>query len=215
MEITYLGHSCFQVRGRTTDLVTDPFPPGMGYSLNGASAQIVTVSHSHWGHSFSQGLGGHGRVVMGPGEYEIREVFLQGLPTFHDGDGGRERGRNTAFLVEMDGLRLAHLGDLGHPLTAEQVAALKGVDILFLPVGGHSTISPEEAARLVGQLRPRLVIPMHYATGVCPSSLCGVEPFLKAASITNGDGATPRPRLSISSSTLPPTPQVVVLYCAH
>lgn len=215
MDITYLGHACFQLRGRATDLLMDPFSPGMGYSLNGASAHIVTVSHRHPGHSYSEGVGGGGRVVAGPGEYEVREVFIRGLPTFHDGDGGRERGRNTAFLIEMDGLRLAHLGDLGHPLTAEQVAALKGVDVLFLPVGGHSTISPEEAAKLVGQLRPRLVVPMHYATGAGPTALCGVECFLKAAGVTNGEGAAaPRPRLTVSPATLPPTPQVVVLDCA-
>lgn len=222
MDITYLGHSCFQLRGRVTDLLTDPFPPGMGYSLNGASAHIITVSHPHRGHSYSEGVAGEGRVVAGPGEYEVLGVFIQGIPTFHDADGGRDRGRNTAFLLEMDGLRLAHLGDLGHLPGADLVTALKEVDVLFLPVGGHSTISPEEAAKVVGQLRPRVTIPMHYAarpplTGQSP--LCGVEDFLKAAGVrSSGEGddpATPRPRLSISSTTLPASPQIVVLDCAR
>lgn len=224
MEITYLGHSCFHLRGRATDLLTDPFPPGMGYSLNGASVHIITVSHPHRGHSYCEGVAGDGRVVTGPGEYEVRGVFIQGVPTFHDADGGRVRGRNTAFVLEMDGLRLAHLGDLGHMPGADLVEALKGVDVLFLPVGGHSTISPEEAAQVVGQLRPRVTVPMHYATSPPPagqSPLCGVEHFLKAAGASpppagEGDSpAAPRPRLSLSATTLPATPQVVLLDCSR
>jgi L-ascorbate metabolism protein UlaG (beta-lactamase superfamily) len=218
VDITYLGHSCFQLRGRDTDLLTDPFPPEMGYSLNGASAHIITVSHPHRGHSYSEGVAGEGRVVAGPGEYEVRGVFIQGIPTFHDAEGGRDRGRNTAFRLEMDGLRLAHLGDLGHLPGADLVAALKDVDVLFLPVGGHSTISPEEAVKVVGQLHPRVTIPMHYAAGASQSPLCGVEDFLKAAGARSDEGggpATPRPRLSISPTTLPASPQIVVLDCSR
>ena len=218
MDITYSGHSCFHLLGRTTDVITDPFPPETGLTLNGASANILTVSHAHQRHCYTEGVAGEGRVVAGPGEYEVRGAIIQGISSFHDSERGKSRGRNTVFILEMDSLRLAHLGDIGHMPDAKLMEALKGVDVLFLPVGGHSTITPEEAAQVVRQLRPRVAIPMHYATGTSRGPLCGVERFLKAVGAGTGEGdnsTVARPRLSVSLSTLPPAPQIVVLDCSR
>jgi L-ascorbate metabolism protein UlaG (beta-lactamase superfamily) len=216
LDITFSGHSCFHLRGRTTDLITDPFPLNTDSSINEASANVITVSHAHQGHCYTEGVAGEGRVVAGPGEYEVRGAIIRGISSFHDSERGKSRGRNTVFTLEIDGLRLAHLGDIGHMPSAKLMEALKGLDVLFVPVGGHSTITPEEAAQVVRQLRPRVAIPMHYASGTSPSPLCGVESFLEAsgagAAPGEGDNSTAaRPRLSVSPSTLPPAPQIVVL----
>ncbi|MEE8599136.1 MAG: MBL fold metallo-hydrolase, partial [Dehalococcoidales bacterium] len=140
MDISWLGHSCFRLRGSNAVVITDPYSPDLGYSLGEPDAGIVTVSHNHPGHSYTQGIGGEPRLVTGPGEYEIADVLIIGIGTFHDGEAGRKRGKNTAYLMEIDEISVCHLGDLGHVLTTEQVEELGNVDILLLPVGGVSTI---------------------------------------------------------------------------
>ena len=128
------------------------------------TARIVTVSHQHPGHSYVQGIGGEPKLVTGPGEYEISGVLIIGIATFHDGEGGKKRGKNTVYLMEVDEVSVCHLGDLGHVLTAEQVEEIDNVDVLLLPVGGVSTIDAPMAAEVVRQLEPKVVVPMHYKT---------------------------------------------------
>jgi L-ascorbate metabolism protein UlaG (beta-lactamase superfamily) len=164
MEISWLGHSCFRIRGSQVTVITDPYSPDMGYSLGKPKARIVTVSHQHPGHSYVQGVGGEPRLITGPGEYEIGGVLIIGLATFHDAENGSQRGKNTVYLMEIDEISLCHLGDLGHMLTAEQMEELDNVDILLVPVGGVSTIGAPVAAELARQLEPEVVIPMHYRT---------------------------------------------------
>lgn len=207
MEITYLGYSCFRLRSRETTLITDPFPPELGYSLGRPSAQIVTVSHAHPGHSYTKGVGDSPRIVSRPGEYEIAGVFIQGVASFHDGEQGKKRGKNTVFVIQVEGMKLGHLGDIGHLPTGELSAALKGVEVLFLPVGGSTTIDARQAAQLARQLQPRIVIPMHYRTPVYGDELAEVAAFLKEIGLQ----AEPRPKLSVTSSSLPPALQVILL----
>ena len=92
MDISWLGHSCFRIRGEQTTVITDPYSPGLGYSLGKPNARIVTVSHQHPGHSYVQGISGEPRLVTGPGEYEIGSVLIIGIATFHDGEKGSNRG---------------------------------------------------------------------------------------------------------------------------
>lgn len=163
MEITYLGHSSFKLKGRQTSLVTDPFDSSMvGLRYPKVEAEIVTVSHDHKDHNYTQGVFGIRKVVSGPGEYEIAGVSIVGIAAFHDNKEGSIRGKNTLYLIEMDGLRLVHLGDLGHRLNDKLVTEIGEVDILFIPVGGEYTIGPLEAAEVVVSLAPKIVIPMHY-----------------------------------------------------
>jgi len=156
MEISWLGHSCFKIKGSHATVITDPYSPELGYSLGKPTAHIVTVSHQHRGHCYVQGVGGEPRLVTGPGEYEIRGVLIIGIATFHDKVGGKERGKNTVYLTEVDEISVCHLGDLGHVLTAEQVEELGNVDVLLLPVGGVSTITASIAAEVVRQLEPKV-----------------------------------------------------------
>ena len=208
MDITWLGHSCFRIRGSHATVITDPYSPGLGYSLGKPTAHIVTVSHQHPGHSYTQGIGGEPRLVTKPGEYEISGVLIIGIATFHDGERGRKRGRNTAYLMEVDEVSVCHLGDLGHVLTTEQVEELDNVDVLLIPVGGVSTINAPMAAEVVRQIEPKVVIPMHYKTEALNWELEPVGRFLKEMGIKE---VNPQSKLSITKPSLPATTQVFLL----
>ena len=208
MEISWLGHACFRIRGTQATVITDPYYPDVGYSLGKPKASVVTVSHQHPGHSYAQGVSGDPKLITGPGEYEIGGVLVIGLATFHDAEGGRQRGKNTVYLMEIDEVSLCHLGDLGHMLTAEQMEELGNVDILLVPVGGVSTIGAPVAAELVRQLEPKAVIPMHYQTEALSRELDPMERFLKEM---GGEQVTPQPKVSFNRSNLPLSTQVYLL----
>ncbi len=203
-----MGHSCFRIRGSHATVITDPYPPDLGYSLGKPTARIVTVSHQHPAHSYVQGIGGEPRVVKGPGEYEISDVLIIGISTFHDDEKGEKRGKNTAYLMEVDEISVCHLGDLGHMLTTEQAEELENVDVLLLPVGGVSTINATTAAGLVRQLEPKVVIPMHYKTSCLSRELEPVDRFLKEMGINE---INPQPKLSFTKAGLPVSTQVFLL----
>lgn len=210
VDITWLGHSCFRIKSSQAVTITDPYPPDLGYSLGNPSARIVTVSHQHPSHSYVQGVDGNPRIVNGPGEYEISDVLIIGVTTFHDADRGKTRGKNTVYLMEADGISICHLGDLGHVLTSEQVEEIDKVDVLLLPVGGVSTIDAPMAAEVIRQLEPKAVVPMHYKTGVISRALDPVENFLKEMGI---DDIHSQPKLSFTKSNLPVSTQVFLLDC--
>lgn len=208
MEISWLGHSCFRLRGRDVTVVVDPCAPSTGYTLPRVTAEIVAVTHDHPGHNHVAGVGGTPRVVHGAGEYEIADVFITGIQTHHDSVNGQERGANTAYLIELDELSICHLGDVGHVLSPEQVEALQEADILFVPVGGTSTVNATTAADIVRLIDPKVVIPMHYRTEAGRPDLDPVDRFLAEMSQKE---LTPQPRVSYTKSSLPDTLQVVVL----
>ena len=208
MEITWTGHSCFKLRGKQATLITDPYSPDLGYALAKQTADIVTVSHQHPGHSFAQGINGNPKVLTGPGEYEISNTLIIGVSTFHDNERGVKKGKNTVYTIEMDELSICHLGDLGHVLTDEQVEELGNVDVLLLPVGGVSTINAPVATEIVRQLEPKIVIPMHYKTPAINRELEPVDRFLKEIGVHD---INPQAKLSITKSNLPLSMQVVLL----
>jgi len=203
-----LGHSCFRIKGSQAVIINDPFPPDFGYSLGKPNANIVTVSHQHPSHSYVQGISGEPRIVKGPGEYEISGVLIIGVATFHDAEGGQKRGRNTAYLMEVDGVSVCHLGDLGHVLSDEQIEEIGDVDVLLLPVGGISTIGAAMAAEVIRQIEPKAVVPMHYKTPSIDRELEPVTGFLKEMGMEQVDSC---PKLSISKSNLPASTQVFLL----
>lgn len=208
MEISWLGHSCFIIKGKERTVITDPYCPGPGYSLAKPEADIVTLSHPHPGHSYVEGIASDAKQIKGPGEYEKEGTFITGIATFHDDKKGEIKGKNTIYLIEIDDMALCHLGDLGHPLTPQLIEELGGIDILFLPVGEMSTISLDMAVEIVGQLNPRIVIPMHYKTDILDMDLQPVDKFLQRMGIREPEV---KPNLSVTQSSLPPNTQVVVL----
>ncbi len=208
MEIVWLGHSCFRIRGKEATIVTDPFDKTLGYPVRKPTASIVTVSHSHPQHSFVDGVAGNPRVVSRPGEYDIANVFINGIATYHDNEKGAVRGNNTVFFIEIDEVKVCHLGDLGHVPTTEQVEQMSGVDILMIPVGGVSTINAAAAAETIGLLEPKLVIPMHYKTEVVKMELEPLEHFIKVMGLKE---VVSQPKLNVTKSSLPPETKVLVL----
>ena len=164
MEIIWLGHSFFRIRARGATVITDPCPPSTGYTTGKPTADIVTLSHAHDDHTFLKTVAGKPTVIDGAGEYEISGAFVTAIPTYHDEEKGGERGQNLVFLIEMEGVKICHLGDLGHTPTADQAEDMTGADVLMIPVGGGSTIDGAKAAEIVPMLDARIVIPMHYKT---------------------------------------------------
>jgi L-ascorbate metabolism protein UlaG (beta-lactamase superfamily) len=208
MDITWLGHSCFFVKGKDKTIITDPYHPDLGYHLGNPEADIAIVSHFHPGHSYIEGVANEPKQIRSPGEYEIGGTFITGISSFHDTKKGELRGRNTIYVIEMDGITLCHLGDLGHPLSLQLVEELGDIDILFLPVGEVSTIPVDTAAEIVRQLDPPIAIPMHYKTEAFKGELSLVDTFLDRMRIRELEA---KPKLSVTSSTLPGSTQIVIL----
>lgn len=184
MDIQYIGHSCFRLRYKNVFVITDPFDPrSVGLSFPKKKAEIVTISHDHDDHNDISNIDGIKKVISGPGEYDVSEVSILGFPSYHDDKSGQERGKNTIFVFEMGMIRLAHLGDLGHELKDNTVQLLGDIDVLMIPVGGKYTIGPSEAVKIVQNIEPSIVIPMHYQQkGMNPeifSELKEVEEFTR------------------------------------
>ncbi|OGO05418.1 MAG: lactamase [Chloroflexi bacterium RBG_13_54_9] len=208
MEITWLGHSCFRIRGKEVTIVTDPYDRSLGYSIGKIAANIVTVSHHHPDHDCVAAVGGKPKIVEGPGEYEISDVIITGISSFHDDQRGAIRGKNTAYLIELDEVTVCHLGDLGHVPSSEQVEEMSDVDVLLTPVGGVSTINAATAAETVSLVQPKIVIPMHFKTEVVRRELEPLDRFLKEMGLKT---VTPQPKLTVIKTSLPTQTQVVVL----
>ena len=198
MDVTWLGQSCFRLRGKNAAVVTDPFPPSLGLRLPRQEAEVVTVSHEHENHSYLQAVREGAFEIKGPGEYEIAGVSVIGISTFHDTEKGAKRGRNTIYLIEIDDVTVCHLGDLGHPLGDAEAETVSSVDVLLVPVGSRTAISAVQAAEVVRQLEPRYVIPMHYATPGLKVQLDGVDRFLKEMAVT---AVEPMPKLSVQATS--------------
>lgn len=212
MEIIKLGHSCFKIRGKLVTIVTDPYNPQfVGMKFPKVEARIVTISHQHDDHNYKEGILGNPVYIEGPGEYEIADVFINGIATHHDNKYGEERGKNTIYKIEIDRLRLAHLGDLGHKLSDEQIDALSDVDILMIPVGGFYTIDPKKASEVVAQVEPRIVIPMHYRDEKINQEISGKLAPVSEFFSEMGKEMKILPKLTISKDKLPAELEVIAL----
>lgn len=216
MEITYLGHSCFKLKGKNGTVVIDPYQGSVGFEMSNVSADIVVSSHAHPDHNAVTKVKGTARrekpfIVDAPGEYEVGGISIFGVPTFHDKSKGTERGRNTVFVVYMDHLRVCHLGDLGHELTDKQKSDIGSIDVMLVPVGGHLTIDPETAVKMVTELDPFYVIPMHYRTEEHNADVFGDLKTLKNFLDEYGVVKEPIKSLDVSADKMPEDTEVVVL----
>jgi L-ascorbate metabolism protein UlaG (beta-lactamase superfamily) len=212
MDITYLGHASFRIRGKVATVVTDPYDSsvvGLRFPKH-IEANVVTVSHAHEDHNSVSQIEGTPYIIDGPGEYEVKGVGVVGLSTFHDAEKGATRGKNTVYRIEIDGVTIVHLGDLGHVLTADQVDALGGAHVVMVPVGGVYSLTPSQAVEVVNEIEPAIVIPMHYGREELDQKAFGqlsqVSAFLKEI----GKEAIPQPKLTLTKDKLPAEMQVVV-----
>ena len=213
MKIKWLGHSSFMITSDSgTKVITDPYTPG-GFGLNYGeikeSADIVTVSHGHGDHNNVAAVGGNPEVVKEATPVETKGIKFSGIPTYHDDAGGGARGSNIIFCFEVDGIRVCHLGDLGHDLADKEVAELGKVDILLAPVGGNFTIDAKVATEVGGKLAPKVIIPMHYQNDRCSGfPVSGVDDFLQGkAGVSRPDSS----EVEFKQGELPATTQIIVL----
>ncbi len=208
MDLTWLGHACFRMRGREGVVLTDPPDPRSGHAIPKTEADLVTISHSHDGHSSLRSVGGEPVVLNGPGEYEVREILVAGVATYHDTEKGALRGKNTVYTVHLDDLTVCHLGDLGHALAAADLERLGEIDVCLLPIGGADVnLSAAMAAEIVHQLEPKVVVPM----GFDPDDRRKDAPFDRLLHELGVKDVASVPKLSVTRSSLPPELQVVVL----
>lgn len=212
MQITWLGQACFKLQTDKTIIVIDPYDPRVGFKLSRLTADLVLVTHDHFDHnniSAVKGVEGNKPfIINGPGEYEAKNIFVYGIPSFHDNSEGKDRGTNTIYRVEVEGMSLLHLGDLGHLLNNGQLEQLKSVDILMIPVGGTYTINAKEASQIISQIEPRMVIPMHYKIKGLKVNLDPLDKFCKEIGVCPTETI---PKLKIAKKDLPAEEMKVVV----
>ncbi|MDP2926706.1 MAG: MBL fold metallo-hydrolase [bacterium] len=210
MQIIWRGQSFFQIitaqaKDAPVSLAIDPFSDDLGLRVPSVSADVLLITHDHNDHNNVKAVQGSPFVIDGPGEYEIKGVHIQGIPAFHDKSLGRERGRVTIYTIESEDIRVCHLADFGQKeLFSEQIEDLGLVDILLIPVGGNYTIDSQEASKIIGQIEPKIVIPMHYQLPKlrlpAGGKLDGLDKFLK---VMGEKASEPLPKLTIKQKDLP------------
>jgi L-ascorbate metabolism protein UlaG (beta-lactamase superfamily) len=207
MEIYWLGHGCFRLRGRDATVLTDPCPPTTGYKIGKVNADIVTISRDHPESNHRVAVAADARVLDGPGEYEIAGVLITAVDTDR---ADREDGhsRNLAFVIDIDDIKVCHLGDIQRVPTGDEVEELSGIDILLVPVGAGRVLGAGKAAEIVSLLEPKIVIPMLYKTDASKGDFEGVDHFVKEMGV---EAKSPEQRLNISKSGLPEDTTLVLL----
>jgi len=209
VKIRWLGHSSFLIESeRGIKIITDPFDETLGYKLPRIKVNIVTISHEHFDHNYARGIKGRPIIFKGTVKRESHKMEFRGVSSFHDSVFGSKRGPNTIFIIKADGLKLCHLGDLGHILSPDKLTEIGSIDILFIPVGGFYTIDSTQATQIVNDIKPRITIPMHYKTEAIKFSIDPVEVFL-----SNKDNVKrlESSELEIDKDTLPESTQIYVL----
>ena len=189
MRISWHGQSLFEIitkpqQNSEVRIVIDPFDKSLGLTVPKLEADILLVTHQHYDHSNIGAVAGNPFLIEGPGEYEVKGIYIKGISAFHDKVSGKERGRVVIFTIESEDIKICHLSDIGQEeLTEKQIEEIGEVNILMIPVGGTYTIGPKEASRIINQLEPQVVIPMHYQIPRLKLKLEGLDKFLKVMGI--------------------------------
>jgi L-ascorbate metabolism protein UlaG (beta-lactamase superfamily) len=211
VKIKYLGHAAFLITAdKGIKIITDPYEtsPSLTYEKITEPADIVTVSHGHHDHYYATGIRGNPEVINRTGRITAKGIEFKGIASFHDEAKGRLRGNNIIFCFELDGMRLCHLGDLGHLPDDKQVKEIGSVDVLLIPVGGYYTIDAKAATQVCNQLKPKVIIPMHYKTEKGIPNIVGVDEFLKGKkNVTRQDLS----EVELKREELPASSQIIVL----
>ncbi|MFO0702797.1 MAG: MBL fold metallo-hydrolase [Candidatus Andersenbacteria bacterium] len=212
MTITWHGEGMVKLVGKTDQPVTLVFDPytekETGLRPPRPETNVVLVSAEHADAAAAESLAGQPFVITGPGEYDVKGMGIRGIPSFHDGEQGKKLGRNTIYVVDLEGITVCHLGCLGHALSERQIDEIGNVDVLLIPVGGDRTIGAKTAVEVVNEIEPRIVIPTHYAVPKLKYKLADVAAFLKEM---GASGTKPEPRLKLKKSDLPKEETRVVL----
>ncbi len=211
MKIKYLAHASFQISSQDNkNIITDPYSVGRGinYGAIQESADIVTVSHQHGDHNNAKSIKGNPTIIQEAGTRTAKGVEIKSIPVYHDGTQGTQRGNNLIFCLKIDGLNICHAGDLGHPLSPQQISEIGKPDVLLIPVGGFYTINAQEASEVVLSLKPKMVIPMHYKTPKAEYPISTVDDFLKGKKNVRRSNSS---EIELNKNTLPQETEIVVL----
>jgi len=214
MKIKYYGHAAFMIMTESgVRIILDPYKAGafggaLAYGKISDEADLVLTSHDHDDHNCTKDIKGKFKHIKDAGVFTERGVNIRGIPCYHDESAGKERGKNTIFIIEADGLILTHLGDLGHPLSKEVLESIGKVDVLFIPVGGYYTIDAETATKVMDAIKPQLTIPMHFKTEKCQFPIAPVERFIEGKGNVKMAKNT---EMIVSKETLLGHPEIIVL----
>lgn len=209
MKIKWWGHASFLLTSSDgTTLLTDPYNEEVPYAKITDKADIVTVSHEHFDHNAVDLLPGNPEVIKDIKEQKIKNIEIRGISSFHDTEKGAKRGENRVFVFEIDGIKVCHLGDLGHTLDNELLNQIGSIDVLLTPVGGYFTIDAKDAYYITEQLNPSIVFPMHYKTEIIDFPISGVEEFLN---YFNADQIKKVSNWEVEIAKLPDSTEVYVL----
>lgn len=184
MQIAWHGHSFFELTAtigkEQVKIAIDPFSKDIGLKPAKVEADLLLISHNHQGHNNKETIAGNYFLIDSAGEYEIKGVFVEAIHSFHDSQKGKERGENLIFLINVEDLKICHLGDFGQKeLENSQLEKMVDIDVLMIPVGGKNTISFKEAIKIMSQIEPKITIPMHYFLPNLKIKLDSVDKFLK------------------------------------
>lgn len=214
MNITWYGQSCFQIsstqgKNNHVSIVIDPFDENTGLRPPRLQADVLLVTHDHHDHNNVKAVSGQPLVITGPGEYEIKGAFIQGILGFHDNSQGTQRGNVTIYTIETEEMRICHLADLGQKeLSSDQLDKIGDVDILMIPAGGVYTIEAAEAVKIIAQIEPKIIIPMHYKIPKLKIKLDAIDKFLKAMGIRKIE---PLPKFSIKKKDISPEETKIIV----
>lgn len=211
MKVKWLGHASFLITSDNgTRIINDPYKSGgdLRYGEVKGPADIVTISHEHRDHNYTVTVAGHPEVLRGAKSFEVKGITFVGVATAHDEKQGKERGPNTIFCFEVDGVRLCHLGDLGHKLTDREVSQIGKVDVLMIPVGGLWAIDAKVATEVGRQLKAKVIIPMHFRNARCDFPVATVDDFLTGKkNVIMADSS----EIEFKAGKLPVETQIIVL----
>ncbi len=206
-ELRWLGHTCVRIKARDAVILMDPAERSTGYGIGKQAADIVTLSNDPLGRNLAA-VRPEFQTIDGPGEYEMQNVFVTGARSYQTESRGDDRLYNTMYVVEVEGLKIGHAGNIGHILTEAQAEPMEDIDILFVPVGGEQPFTYDQAVDLVTKLEPKVVIPVRYRTSFGGTGLGELEPFCKKLGM---DIPEPEDKLVVKPSDLGETIRLVVL----
>ncbi len=190
--------------------LTDPYQAGgpIQYGEIKGPADAVTVSHEHVDHNNVAPIEGKPQIIRGTKPVEVKGIKFRGVDTFHDENRGKDRGTNTIFCFEVDGVRICHLGDLGHKLSEQEVSQIGKVDVLLTPMAGFFTMNAEVATEVSNKLKPEVIIPMHFKNERCDFPVATVDGFLKGKeNVTRMDSS----EIKFQAGKLPAVTKIIVL----
>ncbi|OPY65352.1 MAG: metal-dependent hydrolase [Syntrophorhabdus sp. PtaU1.Bin050] len=214
MKIKLYGHAAFKITTNSgVRIIIDPYESGsfdgaLAYGKITDEADVVLTTHDHADHNYIKDIRGKFVHINNAGNHEVKGVKMKGVPSFHDPSKGKKLGNNLIFLIEADGLRVAHMGDIGHTLDKTSIEDLGAVDVLLVPVGGIYTIDASKAAGVMKDIKPAVTIPMHYKTAKCDVPIAGVEDFTRGEWEVRKAGTS---EITVTRDSLPAKPTIVVL----